>query len=184
MESLASAGSPKSRRQEVKRIDLTPAKRRRQKFRFPLSAFRTRNAEQCNCGTALHSFAMTGRHGEAKQILESFFGGPAQTTRAASPPPLPSTPSAITSSSTHISTFSPPTVCSTRTAPSTPCQRKTSPPNYKLHRLTTQTPALFDETVRRQVDRLEKELAVLESEAGKLGREIEELTDEIPIAPP
>jgi len=51
-------------------------------------------------------------------------------------------------------------------------------PDYELHRLTTQTPAFFDETVRRQVEGLEKELAVLESEADELAREIEELTGE------
>ena len=31
-------------------------------------------------------------------------------------------------------------------------------PDYELHRLTTQTPAFFDETVRRHVESLEKEL--------------------------
>ena len=51
-------------------------------------------------------------------------------------------------------------------------------PDYELHRLTTQTPAFFDETVRRQVEGLEKELAVLESEAKELAKEIEELTGE------
>jgi DNA polymerase-3 subunit epsilon len=51
-------------------------------------------------------------------------------------------------------------------------------PDYELHRLTTQTPAFFDETVRRHVDILEKELAALESEAEGLAREIEELTGE------
>jgi hypothetical protein len=35
-------------------------------------------------------------------------------------------------------------------------------PDYELHRLTTQTPAFFDETVGRHVASLEKELAVLE----------------------
>ena len=50
--------------------------------------------------------------------------------------------------------------------------------DYELHRLTTQTPAFFDETVRRHVESLEKELAVLESEADELAREIEELTGE------
>ena len=49
-------------------------------------------------------------------------------------------------------------------------------PDYELHRLTTQTPAFFDETVRRQVEGLEKELAALESEAEELAKEIEELT--------
>ena len=49
-------------------------------------------------------------------------------------------------------------------------------PECELHRLTTQTPAFFDETVRRQVAGLEKEVAVLESEAGELAKEIEELT--------
>ena len=51
-------------------------------------------------------------------------------------------------------------------------------PDYELHRLTTQTPAFFDETVKRHVESLEKELAVLESEAGELAKEIEELTGE------
>ncbi len=48
--------------------------------------------------------------------------------------------------------------------------------DYELHRLTTQTPAFFDETVRRHVAALEKELAALESEAEELANEIEELT--------
>ena len=51
-------------------------------------------------------------------------------------------------------------------------------PDYELHRLTTQTPAFFDETVRRHVESLEKELATLESEAEELAREIEELAEE------
>ncbi len=51
-------------------------------------------------------------------------------------------------------------------------------PDYELHRLTTQTPAFFDETVSRQVESLEKELAELEREAEDLAREIEELTGE------
>ena len=51
-------------------------------------------------------------------------------------------------------------------------------PDYELHRLTIQTPAFFDETVQRHVEGLEKELAVLESEAVELAREIEELTGE------
>ena len=51
-------------------------------------------------------------------------------------------------------------------------------PDYELHRLTTQTPAFFDETVRRQVEGLEKEVAVMESEAEELAKEIEELTGE------
>ena len=51
-------------------------------------------------------------------------------------------------------------------------------PDYELHRLTTQSPAFFDETVRRQVEGLEKEVALLESEAGELAKEIEELTGE------
>ena len=51
-------------------------------------------------------------------------------------------------------------------------------PDYELHRLTTQTPAFFDETVRRQVESLEKELGRLESEAEELATEIEELTGE------
>ncbi len=51
-------------------------------------------------------------------------------------------------------------------------------PDYELHRLTTQTPAFFDETVRRQVEGLEKEVAALESMADELAKEIEELTGE------
>ena len=51
-------------------------------------------------------------------------------------------------------------------------------PDYELHRLTTQTPAFFDETVRRHVESLEKELGRLESEAEELATEIEELTGE------
>ena len=48
-------------------------------------------------------------------------------------------------------------------------------PDYELHRLTTQTPAFFDETVRRRGESLEKELALLESEADELEKEIKEL---------
>ena len=51
-------------------------------------------------------------------------------------------------------------------------------PDYELHRLTTQTPAYFDETVRRHVECLEKDLTVLESEAQELAKEIEELIGE------
>ena len=51
-------------------------------------------------------------------------------------------------------------------------------PDYELHRLTAQTPAFFDQTVRRQVESLEKELGLLESEADELAKEIEELTGE------
>ena len=51
-------------------------------------------------------------------------------------------------------------------------------PDYELHRLTTQTPAFFDETVRRHVESLEKERARLGSEAEELAKEIEELTGE------
>ncbi len=51
-------------------------------------------------------------------------------------------------------------------------------PDYELHRLTTQTPAFFDETVRRHVEGLEKEVAALESEAVELAKEVEELTGE------
>ena len=51
-------------------------------------------------------------------------------------------------------------------------------PDYELHRLTTQTPAFFDETVCRHVGSLEKEMASLESEAEELAKEIEELTGE------
>ena len=49
-------------------------------------------------------------------------------------------------------------------------------PDYELHWLTMQTRAFFDETVRRQVEALEKELELLESEADGLAKEIEELT--------
>ena len=45
-------------------------------------------------------------------------------------------------------------------------------PDDELHRLTTQTPAFFDVTARRQVESLEKEVAALEREAGELAREI------------
>ena len=38
-------------------------------------------------------------------------------------------------------------------------------PDCELHRLTAQTPAFFEETVRRQVESLEKEMAALEIEA-------------------
>lgn len=51
-------------------------------------------------------------------------------------------------------------------------------PDYELHRLTTQTPAFFDETVNRHIKNLEKELALLESEAEGLAREMAELTGE------
>jgi DNA polymerase-3 subunit epsilon len=51
-------------------------------------------------------------------------------------------------------------------------------PDYELHRMTTQTPAFFDETVKRHVESLEKELGLLESEAEGLAKEIEELTGE------
>ena len=51
-------------------------------------------------------------------------------------------------------------------------------PDYELHRLTAQTPAFFDETVKRHVESLEKELATLEAEAEELAQEIEELTGE------
>ena len=49
-------------------------------------------------------------------------------------------------------------------------------PDYELHRLATQSPAFFDETVSRHVEGLEKELAALESEAEELAKAIEELT--------
>ena len=55
-------------------------------------------------------------------------------------------------------------------------------PDYELHRLTTQTPAFLDETVRRHVESLEKEVASLESQADELAKEIEELTGEaVPV---
>ena len=50
--------------------------------------------------------------------------------------------------------------------------------DYELHRLTKQTPACFDETVRRQVEGLEKEVTLLKCEAEELAEEIEELTGE------
>ena len=49
-------------------------------------------------------------------------------------------------------------------------------PDYELHRLTMQTPAFLDETVRRHVESLDKEVAVLETVAAELAKEIEELT--------
>ena len=51
-------------------------------------------------------------------------------------------------------------------------------PDYEMHRLTTQTPAFFDATVRRHVEGLEKEVALLEREAEEMANEIEELTGE------
>jgi len=51
-------------------------------------------------------------------------------------------------------------------------------PDYKLHRLTTQTPSFFDGTVQRHIEGLEREIAVLESQADELAKEIEELTGE------
>ena len=51
-------------------------------------------------------------------------------------------------------------------------------PDYELHRLTTQTPAFFDEAVSRHVEDLEKELATLATQAEELAKEIEELTGE------
>ncbi len=48
-------------------------------------------------------------------------------------------------------------------------------PDYELHRLTTQSPAFFDETVSRHLAALEEELSALEGEAVELAREIEEL---------
>ncbi len=51
-------------------------------------------------------------------------------------------------------------------------------PDYELHRLTTQTPVFCDETVRRHVESLEKELGLLETEAEELAKEIEELKGE------
>ena len=51
-------------------------------------------------------------------------------------------------------------------------------PNWESHRLTTRTPALFDEMVRRHVVALEKDLALLEGEADELAKEVEELTGE------
>ena len=51
-------------------------------------------------------------------------------------------------------------------------------PDYELHRLTIQTPAFFDETVKRHINALEKELVALSNDASELAREIEELTGE------
>ena len=42
-------------------------------------------------------------------------------------------------------------------------------PDYERHRLTTQTPAFFDKTVRRQVEGLERAAAALENEAEEFG---------------
>jgi hypothetical protein len=54
-------------------------------------------------------------------------------------------------------------------------------PDYELHRLTTQTPAFFDETVNRNIGGLEWELATLQTQADGLAKEIEELTGESAI---
>ena len=54
-------------------------------------------------------------------------------------------------------------------------------PDYELHRLTTRTPAFFDETVKRHVDSLDKEVATLQNEAEELAKEIEELTGEAAV---
>ncbi len=51
-------------------------------------------------------------------------------------------------------------------------------PDYVLHRLTTRSPAFFNETVGRQLARLEVEIAGLVRQAGNLEREITELTGE------
>ncbi len=49
-------------------------------------------------------------------------------------------------------------------------------PDYELHRLTERSPEFFDETVGLHLECLETELALLQSEANTLAREIEELT--------
>jgi predicted nucleic acid-binding Zn-ribbon protein len=49
-------------------------------------------------------------------------------------------------------------------------------PDYELYRLTNQTPAFFDDTVRRHLEALEKEVAALQTQASQLAAEIEELT--------
>ena len=49
-------------------------------------------------------------------------------------------------------------------------------PEYELHRLTTQTAAFFDKTVRRHVEAIEKEMVALQTQAEELAKEIEELT--------
>src|SRR5438132_6509235 len=51
-------------------------------------------------------------------------------------------------------------------------------PDYELHQLTEKTPAFFDDTLRRHVESLEKELELLKTQAEELAREIEELTGE------
>jgi hypothetical protein len=43
-------------------------------------------------------------------------------------------------------------------------------PDYELRRLTTQTPAFFDEMVRQHLETLEEEVVALESEAEELAR--------------
>ncbi len=50
-----------------------------------------------------------------------------------------------------------------------------------LHRLTTQTPAFFDETVRRHVEAIEKEMMTLQTQAEELAKEIEDLTGDSPL---
>ena len=52
-------------------------------------------------------------------------------------------------------------------------------PDYELHRLTENNPAVFDETVTRHIEKLETELALLGTEASELAKEIEELTGEV-----
>lgn len=48
-------------------------------------------------------------------------------------------------------------------------------PDYELHRLTTQTPAFFDETVKRQIAMIEREIVMLQTQADELAKEIEDL---------
>ncbi len=48
-------------------------------------------------------------------------------------------------------------------------------PDYELHRLSERSESFFDETVRRHIENLEKQIAGLESDAQELEREIAEL---------
>ena len=52
-------------------------------------------------------------------------------------------------------------------------------PDYELHQLTEKTPAFFDDTARRHVESLEKEISLLKSQADELAKEVEELTGEV-----
>ena len=48
-------------------------------------------------------------------------------------------------------------------------------PNYELYQITEKEPEVFELVVKRQIEAVTKELNELESEAGRLQREIEEL---------